>query len=185
MPNPHIFNAILRTDRAGTHVESPAHTDVRMSPLAERLLRMVEDHVPVLELLDLGDQVGGTGYIDFVKPEDMVQAVMCGRDIAGRTFVCFRMETDDGEQAVETVFQRYAGDHNVWTSGGESLLVQSRVDEDTLDRVHRLLHGERVGRVEGAPAFRREQREADDDVHHLSEVEDDWFTYERGNIRLV
>ena len=86
------------------------------------------------------------------------------------------------------MFQRYAGDHSIWTSGGEAKLVQSQLNDTALDRIERLLRGQHVGAPSGCLPTREETARANSANHHFAPCpgnEDRWVNYETGQLTLV
>ena len=90
--------------------------------------------------LDIEQRQGWTSYIDFIKPEELVDAhVMKGKDSHGRSFIVFKSEVQVDSKKVRlftTFFQRYKttsedevlyhtaghyGIHMFHTEGGASL----------------------------------------------------------------
>jgi len=92
-----------------------------------------------IPILDLGDYVGHTGYIDFIKSKDMSSPIMRGIDCLRRPFLSIKVdckrypvpsysedtEEDPGEpevrktvhaQFVYTIFQRYTDDSQLITT---------------------------------------------------------------------
>ena len=99
-----------------------------------------QDAFEALPVLDLGActaKGGDTGYIDFVRSDDMTAPIMRGEDEHGRPFVAFRIKTERRAEAVETLFRRYTKG-NVWTSGGSNALCCNAVDEEVLTKVKTL-----------------------------------------------
>ena len=82
-----------------------------MSTLRELL---ATDTFRDLPMLDLGEKVGFTGYIDFIRPNDMISPMMVGRDVHGRRFiaVCVDIYGKDNKEylgsGVGTFFERYS-----------------------------------------------------------------------------
>jgi hypothetical protein len=80
-----------------------------------------------LPILDLGDETGSTGYIDFVKPADMSHPVMKFTDALGRPGIAFHLQKMDEDpllriDGVVTVFRRYSeSDSKTWASGGSRI----------------------------------------------------------------
>lgn len=82
-----------------------------------------------LPQLDLGQKVGYTHYIDFLKEDDVPEKLMGGTDVYGRPFITFKGYVDN-TRVMETIFQRYTSpshwmscghgtpDHLLQTSGG-------------------------------------------------------------------
>jgi hypothetical protein len=68
------------------------------------------DRVPDL---DLEDEMGSTGYIDFLEPEHLTALFMKGTDRYQRKFLSYKFGT-----GVLTLFQRYTDQSDYWTHGG-------------------------------------------------------------------
>ena len=71
--------------------------------------------LPVLDLNNCTARGGGTGYIDFVRADDMSASIMRGEDEHGRPFVTFRLSVGEVTY-VETLFRRYTTGPS-WASG--------------------------------------------------------------------
>ena len=71
--------------------------------------------LPVLDLNNCTARGGGTGYIDFVRADDMSASIMRGEDKHGRPFVTFRLSVGEVTY-VETLFRRYTTGPS-WASG--------------------------------------------------------------------
>jgi len=85
-----------------------------MSELFDRIFA----NIPIPEL-DLGNRVGLTSYIDFIKVKDMSAPVMKGIDIYRRQFYAIKITLNDenNSQLVGTFFQRYTDDYDNWAYG--------------------------------------------------------------------
>lgn len=62
------------------------------------------------EILDIKDRKGHTGYIDFIKQDEVTQDVMKGVDLYGRHFLVFKAKfiyDDKEELCFSTFFKRY------------------------------------------------------------------------------
>jgi hypothetical protein len=74
-----------------------------------------------LPILEIGNRTGATGYLDFLKIQDLPHPVMRGTDHAGRPFISVRLRSnrnqDRGQQFVVTFFQRYSDSGGRWTWG--------------------------------------------------------------------
>jgi hypothetical protein len=74
-------------------------------------------------ILDIGEEVGVTDYIDFISPERFSDAVRKGTDKYGRKFITFRanVEYNDGEiiKTFTTFFQRYTREELLWMCAGK------------------------------------------------------------------
>lgn len=57
-------------------------------------------------VLDIGERMGWTGYIDIIEPEEMSHSVMVGTDKYGRPFIALRVKINEVPTVV-TVFKRY------------------------------------------------------------------------------
>lgn len=72
--------------------------------------------------LDIGDQVGSSGYIDFIMFEDVSSAFSKGRDKFNRPFFVLRVRITTTEDAIidtlETFFQRYSDNESLWMGCG-------------------------------------------------------------------
>ena len=117
--------------------------------------------LPVLDLTKCSGRHGGTGYIDFVRPEDMSAPLMRGTDEHGRPFLAVRAKftfpNGRVETRVETLFRRYTTGH-VWTSGGDRNLVSSAMTNEDIEYFGRLVSGEKCG-VRKFGVYRLEDKE--------------------------
>ena len=64
-------------------------------------------------LLDIGDKVVYSGYIDFIKWEDFNTSICKGLDISIRPFICLKMIINNN-LLCQTFFQRYNDNFNLW-----------------------------------------------------------------------
>ncbi len=95
--------------------------------------------LPVLDLGACTAKGGGTGYIDFVRSDDMTAPIMRGEDEHGRPFVAFRIKTERREApSVETLFRRYT-EGPVWVSGGGFELCSSALTNVDLSVISELV----------------------------------------------
>ena len=108
-------------------------------------LEHVYDQLPIL---DLQNRMGSTGYLDFVRVEDMSHSIMKGTDAYGRPFVSLKIkEATEGEtehKCVGTFFQRYSDDEKSWAYGtcyssGNLLYNDSRIRPDAYEKVQYIL----------------------------------------------
>jgi hypothetical protein len=64
-------------------------------------------------ILNIGNRMGHTGYLDFLTPQDLTRSVMRGTDLAGRPFISLKLRSSRpedrsrGAEFVVTFFQRY------------------------------------------------------------------------------
>jgi hypothetical protein len=94
-------------------------TDKRRSDLKNRKFRsflpgMLSSFLHNVEILDLGQRVGSTDYIDFIRPKQMQSDIMMGRDVHRRAFISIKHEN-----GVITFFQRYTDNLIYYTTGGQ------------------------------------------------------------------
>jgi hypothetical protein len=66
----------------------------------------------MLPVLDIGNKMGFTDYIDFIRAVDMNHPIMKGTDIYGRKFIAIKVrthntKTNEFKEIVGTFFQRY------------------------------------------------------------------------------
>jgi hypothetical protein len=117
-----------------------------------------KDFFKDLPTLDLGNKIGSTDYIDFVKIDDMLSNIMKGVDYYGRHFVSIKYWVTDTTdmtkpyQSVGTFFQRYSDDPDTWAYGTcypmNMLFYDSRVRlfdyKHLTTRLHMLLKNEKI-----------------------------------------
>ena len=65
--------------------------------------------------IDIGDQLGSTGYIDFLTWDRITEPVMYGIDCLGRLFIVLKMDVN-GRRYMQTFFQRYTNINSTWVS---------------------------------------------------------------------
>lgn len=72
-------------------------------------------------VVDIGERMGTTGYIDFIREKDLSQTRRgFGVDMCRRPFV-----TVCGKNGIVTLFQRYSDDRRKWTFGGRGDTILS------------------------------------------------------------
>jgi len=73
-------------------------------------------------ILDIGNRQGKTGYIDFIKPSELMNhSIMKGIDNSNRRFIVFKSETVVNRRNVEmftTFFQRYSNNPTLYHTAG-------------------------------------------------------------------
>ena len=84
--------------------------------------------LPVLDLNNCTASGGGTGYIDFVRADDMPASIMRGEDEHGRPFIAFRISVEEegceAETHVETLFRRYTTGPT-WVNGSSGQIAMT------------------------------------------------------------
>lgn len=150
MKSPHVERNII----ASTISEEGVVHGIITTPLANStdstLPKLIEAlggqaAYDALLVLDLKDRMGSTGYIDFLKPEELKAPVMKGTDPHGRPFISFRLLiTESGKRRVETLFRRYP-EGGVWVSGGTNLINPAGVlDGVSIGVVKHMMRGGEV-----------------------------------------
>lgn len=140
----HIDRTIIETTAKGEKV-IPAAQPPKDDTLGK--LKWILKNWDEIPVLDIGERVGGTGYIDFLNHDDMSSPIMRGEDMYGRPFVAFRLRVKRDLKSgtatyniVETLFQRYRSG-GVWVSGGRALTVLAHgvVTDDNLRALEKLV----------------------------------------------
>jgi hypothetical protein len=115
-----------------------------------------EDLLLTLPILDIGQKMGFTDYLDFIKATDMTHPIMKGVDAYSRPFLAIKFNVKKKgiiSQAVGTFFQRYTDDTKNWAYGtcynhSDSIYVESRVRlydyEDLTKRLKLFLDGSEI-----------------------------------------
>jgi len=242
--NPHVVRGMIThtVTKDGVEVSFEKFADDRTDTTFPKVVETLggREAFDQLPTLDIGDKMGRTGYLDFIRPEDMSAPIMKGVDSAGRPFVALRysiteevelsekrylhlLEDSESkyaqysrveglgsvqgtkdkvlvklvEEKVEVIFRRYTTG-STWTSGGASDFVTSKLTDEGLERIGRLVRGELVGVSAGRSVYDEEDlEEALEDVSrfHRVSVEEDviewsgktmWYVCaERGSISLI
>ena len=80
-----------------------------------------------VEILDIGEKEGFTGYIDFIGIDQFNTSLVKGLDKYLRPFICMKVRVTFDDKSYmnlcQTFFQRYSNEKNLWTSA--SLLINS------------------------------------------------------------
>ena len=83
----------------------------------------LQDKFSQLPELNLGNRMGPTDYINFLKPEDLAAPIMKGTDKYNRPFIAIKM-TAENHTFVAVIFERYnANDLWVWYSNSDLLIA--------------------------------------------------------------
>lgn len=72
-----------------------------------------------LPILDIGDSIGPTGYIDFIPLKEITHPVMKGQDFFKRKFIVLKAIVDN-KLCVQTFFQRYSDNTELWMGANVS-----------------------------------------------------------------
>ncbi|MCE5318120.1 MAG: hypothetical protein LLG04_12275 [Parachlamydia sp.] len=98
--------------------------------------------------LDLKDQRGATGYIDFLAAKDLSANIMKGTDKDGRAFITFKLQkVKEAHPFVVTIFERYRKGAGLWVSGSQDRVHFPRhlfgsVQEEDLLLLRRIIAGQ-------------------------------------------
>ena len=112
-----------------------------------------------IPILTLGNRVGKTGYIDFIRSDEMPYPIMRGIDIYNRSFIAIKIQLNDDNKThiVGTFFQRHTECKNDWAFGtryyeGFYIYYDSRVSENHYDwvekRLIKLIRGEILNNID-------------------------------------
>jgi hypothetical protein len=100
--------------------------------------------------LDIGDRMGSTDYIDFIKMDEVPHSIMCGLDKFKRYFLVMKLIVD-GKIILQTLFQRFTNEVCNWRGCGHfspnGILLfgsGSNITVETINLILSLLKGETV-----------------------------------------
>lgn len=105
-----------------------------------RTMTELFDNIDV-PLLDIGDKLGFTKYIDFIRPEEVHSPVMKGVDILLRPFIVVKAIVDNSI-VMETFFQRYTNNNDFWMGCGYWEYISTYgagIDENQLQFLEQLI----------------------------------------------
>lgn len=76
-------------------------------------------------ILDIGERVGKTDYIDFIDTKEFLESFNKGVDKYGRKFISFRVNIEYRDnrkrETFTTLFQRYKGEEWLWLGAGKNV----------------------------------------------------------------
>ena len=72
---------------------------------------------PYIQTLNVDNNEGYTGYIDFITLDKMLEPIMRGTDKYNRKFIAIKMNIDN-KQVFQTFFQRYSYSEEMWMGAG-------------------------------------------------------------------
>ena len=72
---------------------------------------------PYIQTLNVDNNEGYTGYIDFITLDKMLEPIMRGTDKYNRRFIVIKMNIDN-KQVFQTFFQRYTDSEEMWMGAG-------------------------------------------------------------------
>jgi len=99
-------------------------------------------------ILDIGDRMGDTGYIDFISPNEVIYPVMSGIDCFKRPFIVVKVYRND-IPCIQTFFKRYVDDNSsLWACasccGAQAIFPSGGMTKETLKVVDDVISGEIV-----------------------------------------
>lgn len=103
-------------------------------------------------ILDLGDKVGDTGYIDFINPADIKYSIMKGVDGYYRNFLLlktyFLHDYGEIENNFTVIFQRYSDNKTLYMSCGNygKIFIHSSggLDIEQLELINNLIKNKKI-----------------------------------------
>jgi hypothetical protein len=160
-PNLQTSNVVSKQETVKKGILSE-HKDLLLSLQKTKLNCMTDDIVQLLldspmiyedSYLPYNDEFSDGDYIDQVSPTDLKRPIMWGIDPYERLYISIRKKTQkigidgikivgSGKLNVETFFQRYTENYDVWTSGGGGSgirIVQNRLKENEFDHLKNFL----------------------------------------------
>lgn len=79
--------------------------------------RIPKELIPKIEYLDYNDKFCGIDYIDGIKVEDVSAPLSYMIDISNRACLVIKYKLPNGDEVVETLFQRYSRNRLNWAIG--------------------------------------------------------------------
>lgn len=140
----HLIPSIVSHQEGETVVEhefAMDPTDTTL-PVVLKLLEELKSPVPQCTLL----RGGATGYLDYVRPEDVSASVSRGVDPHGRPFVALRVEEQCEERTKlrVVVYHRRYESGSLWVLAGAPVFGGARTPQEELQLLHNLLVGGKV-----------------------------------------
>lgn len=153
-----FFRELMRQKKECTIENSLIETlndhNARINKRAAIVEKLGFQHFQQIRQLDLRDNMGDTGYIDFLVSDDLSANIMKGADKAGRAFISFKFRrmTEAPEHLqrlrnpfVLTIFERYQKGA-LWVSGsadnGHLQEMGGALNEENLAILRRVIAGQ-------------------------------------------
>lgn len=107
-------------------------------------------------ILDVGNRIGSTDYIDYIKLDEVTNSVMKGRDIFRRKFIVVKFKVDN-ECYLQTFFQRYTNG-SMWMGCGHATInlidTCGGMDKDQVSFINNVINnGSSVMKHDFRPTF--------------------------------
>lgn len=85
------------------------------------LINKIIDLTKHSPILNVSERVGYTGYIDYIRFEELSSPIMHGIDCCKRKFIVFKFQIDDDPNIyMQTLFQRYTNNECDWRPCGHA-----------------------------------------------------------------
>lgn len=104
-----------------------------------------------LPILEVGEKCGDTGYIDFIRKEEIKFPIMGGIDDGHRPFFVMEVVSDDEDKIhyAQTFFQRWTDNQDKWVSGdivGRTIFMSTSptMNNKHIDVLKKLINGESI-----------------------------------------
>jgi hypothetical protein len=98
----------------------------------------IKEKIEKYPYLNIGDKIGDTEYIDFLQWDEVKYPVMYGVDSYNRLFFVIKAEIN-GQQVMQTFFQRYSNKTSLWNSGGNNTANFIRTEGGMTDNQFKFL----------------------------------------------
>lgn len=106
-----------------------------------------------LSVLDIGQRVGSTGYIDFISPGEMTAPIMRGKDLWDREFFVIRAQSGSGPLECQAFFRRETvgaswsnGESNIIYFLGDLIRSNGEVYTERFEKLKTLMQTGQLGR---------------------------------------
>jgi len=124
-------------------------------PFTEEQKKYVMDNYP---RLDVGNRTGGTGYIDFLKWDEVEYSVMWGIDCLDRPFIVIKGLINN-QNVMQVFFQRYNDNLDNWNSGANwtrpFISTGGGISQEQYDFLYELITNKKnILKVEYKPEYR-------------------------------
>ena len=117
---------------------------------------MVFDYNMKLPILDIGNRIGMTEYIDFIPWNEVTEPVMKGFDIYKRCFIVIKFLVNEDKKPhkiMQTFFERYTYNTNLWMGCGHCsknlLFTDGGMTQKQFEFIEEILKGKTMTIEEG------------------------------------
>ena len=103
-------------------------------------------------VLDLGNRLGHSGYIDFITWDEVTEPVMTGFDYYHRAFIVIKFiidkDTDKPIKIMQTFFERYTNSKDLWMGCGSAteylIYTFGGMKQEQFDFINKILEGKEL-----------------------------------------